>query len=115
MQTLIAIDTALKECEIDRLEKIANALPYMDTNDKSCLLGKAEQLKGGIILDFPKATMSTKELKEMGFSITWLRDIANEVGYPLAVRMSHAPNSKLMFNTKELDKYLKRSSNMMQR
>lgn len=63
-------------------------------------------------MDYPKAQMSVKELCTMGFSATWLRNLFNEVGYPVAMQMSKAPNSKIMFNTKELDKYLKRSGNI---
>ena len=54
---------------------------------------------------YPKQIMSMSELLKMGFPEGWLNNIANNRYLKIAWRSGNYKNSKIMFDTEELEKY----------
>lgn len=57
---------------------------------------------------FPKNFMTISELKQLGLSEETLRHLYHSVGYPLAFKETPAIKCPIKFNTKLLEKHLKR-------
>lgn len=62
-------------------------------------------------MEYPKEEMRLSELIKMGFSKTWLLNIAKnpylQAEYNVAHRISDAPNSPYIFNTRAVERIRK--------
>lgn len=61
-------------------------------------------------MNFPKQFMTIAELSEMGLSPKMLRKMYHQYGYPLAFTEVNSATAPIKFNTKLLDKQLKRQN-----
>lgn len=66
-------------------------------------------------MEFPKQFMTIRELTDLGLSKKYLRQIANNEGYPICFRESLSKTATIKFDTVELGKYLKRVTRIMER
>lgn len=53
-------------------------------------------------MKYPKPVMTTSELKEMGFPVDTLREIAREPGQTIAFRLK--PNGNILWDTEKLQR-----------
>ena len=56
------------------------------------------------IMTYPKQVMTTKELLEMGFPLTYLKEVSNRHGQKVCWKKSMAKNSAYVWDTEMLEK-----------
>lgn len=60
-------------------------------------------------MTYPKQVMTTKELLEMGFPLTYLKEVSNRHGQKVCWKKSQAKNSGFLWDVEELDRIRKAS------
>ena len=55
-------------------------------------------------MTYPKQVMTTKELLEMGFPLTYLKEVSNRHGQKVAWKKSPAKNSGFLWDCEQLEK-----------
>lgn len=60
-------------------------------------------------MEYPKEVMRLTELRKMGFPQDWLLSIFRMHGQKIAWKSGPKPNSPIMFDTKELEKFRRAS------